>query len=41
MEKLDERAQAARVRDLAGREVELRSLWAERPAVLAFLRHFG
>lgn len=25
----------------AGEEVPLSSFWADRPAVLAFLRHFG
>jgi len=24
-----------------GREVRLRDLWAERPAALVFLRHYG
>ena len=36
-----EAAAAARIRDLDGNEHELRELWAERPAVLVFLRHFG
>ena len=27
--------------DLEGRRVRLGSLWAERPVVLAFVRHFG
>lgn len=27
--------------DADGREVALASLWAERPVVLAFIRHFG
>lgn len=27
--------------DTDGREVRLGSLWAERPAVLVFLRHYG
>jgi hypothetical protein len=27
--------------DAEGREVRLGSLWAERPAVLVFLRHYG
>lgn len=27
--------------DLDGEKVPLSSLWVERPAVLAFLRHFG
>jgi len=29
------------VTDDAGREVRLRDLWAERPAALVFLRHYG
>jgi hypothetical protein len=36
----DEAARAV-IRDLDGGEHELRELWAERPAVLVFLRHFG
>jgi hypothetical protein len=31
----------ARVANLAGDELELASLWRERPAVVAWLRHFG
>lgn len=31
----------AKVTDLDGREVELASLWEDRPIVLAFVRHFG
>ena len=27
--------------DDAGRDVPLRDLWAERPAALVFLRHYG
>ena len=27
--------------DDQGRAVRLRSLWAERPVVLVFIRHFG
>jgi hypothetical protein len=34
-------AARARVRDLDGGEHELRELWAARPVVLAFVRHFG
>jgi hypothetical protein len=30
-----------RVKDLEGREVQLRELWRARPAVLVFLRHYG
>jgi hypothetical protein len=29
------------VRDLEDREVQLRALWRDRPAVLVFLRHYG
>jgi hypothetical protein len=29
------------VRDLDDREVRLRELWKDRPAVLVFLRHYG
>jgi hypothetical protein len=29
------------VLDLDGRAVPLASLWADRPVVLAFIRHFG
>jgi hypothetical protein len=29
------------LQDPEGREVRLRSLWAERPVVLVFIRHFG
>ena len=36
-----EAASRARVRDLDGNEHELREAWAARPAVLAFVRHFG
>lgn len=35
------KAAGAIIRDLDGREIELQSLWAERPVVLVFLRHFG
>jgi hypothetical protein len=27
--------------DDAGRDVRLRDLWAQRPAALVFLRHYG
>ena len=36
----DAAAQAV-IRDLDDREHALAELWAERPAVLVFLRHFG
>lgn len=29
------------VRDLEDRDVRLRQLWRDRPAVLVFLRHYG
>jgi hypothetical protein len=29
------------VLDLEGREVRLGSLWAEKPALLVWVRHFG
>ena len=29
------------VRPLQGKEIDLKSLWAARRIVLAFLRHFG
>lgn len=29
------------VLDLSGQPVSLPSLWADRPAVLVFLRHYG
>ena len=41
MEQISEAAATARIRDLDGREHELQAHWAERPAVLVFLRHFG
>jgi len=34
-------AAAQRIADLDGRDFELRETWASRPAVLAFVRHFG
>ena len=41
METISADAARARIRDLAGEEHELQELWAERPVVLAFVRHFG
>jgi hypothetical protein len=32
---------ATRVLDVEGREVRTGDLWAERPAVAVWLRHFG
>jgi hypothetical protein len=31
----------ARILDPDGREHQLQELWAERPVVLVFVRHFG
>jgi len=36
-----EEAAAARVKDLEGEEHALAELWADRPALLVFLRHYG
>lgn len=36
-----ERAPDVTVLDANDREVELSSYWRDRPAILAFLRHFG
>lgn len=41
MELVPEAAAGARLTDLAGASVELRALWAEQPAVISWLRHFG
>jgi hypothetical protein len=40
-DRVSDAAAHAVVRDLDGHEHELQELWAERPAVLVFLRHFG
>lgn len=32
---------ALEVKDESGAPVRLETLWSERPAVLAFVRHFG
>lgn len=39
--RIPEDAARARIRDLDGGEHELRELWAERPVLLVFVRHFG
>ncbi|MGH2711415.1 MAG: hypothetical protein ACRDH9_09460 [Actinomycetota bacterium] len=36
-----DRAPDPKVLDTAGREIPLSRSWEERPAILAFLRHFG
>jgi peroxiredoxin len=41
VQQIPETAAHAVIRGLDGKEHELRALWAERPAVLVFLRHFG
>jgi hypothetical protein len=41
MDQISAEAAQARIRDLDGKEQALEELWAERPAVLVFLRHFG
>jgi hypothetical protein len=41
VEQVPEGAASARLADLGGASVELRALWAQRPAVIAWLRHFG
>jgi hypothetical protein len=40
MERADHLAELT-VLDEAGQSVVVRSLWADRPAILAFVRHFG
>jgi hypothetical protein len=40
-ERIADAAAQAVIRDLDDREHALQELWAERPAVLVFLRHFG
>jgi len=41
VEPIDPSAARARIQSLDGRELDLAELWAERPVVLVFLRHFG
>lgn len=41
MDRVSEEAAHTRIWDLDGREHELKEAWRERPAVLAFVRHFG
>ena len=41
MDTVSDAAARAVVRDFDGGEHELRELWAEKPVVLVFLRHFG
>jgi hypothetical protein len=41
MTNLDERLGDLPVLTTTGEELTLRSMWAERPAVLVLIRHFG
>ncbi|BDG03656.1 hypothetical protein AMOR_26520 [Anaeromyxobacter oryzae] len=41
MKRLDPAVASLPVLDERGAAVPLRSLWADRPAVLVFVRHFG
>jgi peroxiredoxin len=41
MVEVGDRAPDVEVMDDQGRTVRLSSLWADRPVVLAFLRHYG
>lgn len=41
MDVVPDEAARTRVKATDGTEVELRQLWAEKPVVLAFVRHFG
>jgi len=41
MERVSEGAAHTQITDLDGREHELKESWAGRPAVLAYVRHFG
>jgi hypothetical protein len=41
MPTLEPEAAQAVIRDLDGNELPLGTLWAEKPVVLAFVRHFG
>jgi hypothetical protein len=41
MDRVSDEAAETKIRDLDGGEHTLRETWAARPAVLAFVRHFG
>ena len=41
MDRVSEAAALTKIKDLDGQEHELKETWAGRPAVLAFVRHFG
>jgi hypothetical protein len=41
VDRIPDEAARLRIRDLDGGERDLAELWATRPAVLVFVRHFG
>lgn len=41
MDRIPDDLAALTVLDMEGKTVPLGALWADRPAVLVFLRHFG
>ena len=41
MDRISDEAAGTTIRDLDGGEHALRDTWSGRPAVLAFVRHFG
>ena len=41
MDRISDDVARLKITDLEGREHELGETWAARPAVLAFVRHFG
>jgi hypothetical protein len=41
MDRIPDEAACSKIMGLDGQEHELRDTWAERPAVLAFVRHFA
>jgi hypothetical protein len=41
MDVIPDAAARTRIRALDDSDVELKQLWAEKPVVLAFVRHFG
>jgi hypothetical protein len=41
MDIVSEEAGRSPLEDLGGRTLELKETWADRPVVLAFVRHFG
>ena len=41
MDRIEAKAASSTVLDLEGRPLRLGAIWAERTAVLVFVRHFG